>query len=487
MSTPQRRPSARGAGIAGDDYQHLYSWLQALSLRQDPSVIKIGLEVGGGHNVDDVVVFRREPPSRYYQIKFVTDQREALTYQWFMTAPPGTRKSPLQRFHASFVTLTQDGVRPEMVFETNRLPAAGDPILTRISGAANLLVPRLFEDGVARATSEARAEWAAHLEITDDELAEMLAHLQIRPGRLAFEELREHCSWRMGDVGLKNDLDSVDVGMNEMSRLVREGVRELDAEGLQQIIDDNRLEVTDQRATLLVQQLDHDPAPEYATAALDWVALFDGDEPGTRRQLRDPSGWNAVLRPQIQDAVGELRGQGVRDVLLAGKMRLSVGMLAGFELRDVAGFSVAIRQRDQEWQSAITPEPVEVEVEVIEIGRGAEVAVGLSVSAHVEADVRAHIARENLQVGKLVIIKPPAGVGRYSISSAAEALGLANAILDTVRAQLDERPPVMHLFQAGPLGLAVLLGHLWNHIPDTVLYEGMGGGRGYAPTFTLPG
>src|SRR5947209_3251445 len=53
MNIPDR-PSARGAGIAGDDYQHLFTWLQALKLLiTDEGVIGIGLEVGGGHNVDD--------------------------------------------------------------------------------------------------------------------------------------------------------------------------------------------------------------------------------------------------------------------------------------------------------------------------------------------------------------------------------------------------------------------------------------------------
>src|SRR5439155_6377772 len=124
--------SARGAAIAGDDYQHLFTWVQALRLLRESDVVKIGLEVGGGHNVDDVVVYRNARPTLYHQVKLVTDQREPLTYTWFMTVPRGAQKSPLQRFYASFERLTRDGVRPEMVFETNRWPEAEDPILTLI-------------------------------------------------------------------------------------------------------------------------------------------------------------------------------------------------------------------------------------------------------------------------------------------------------------------------------------------------------------------
>jgi hypothetical protein len=43
----------------------------------------------------------------------------------------------------------------------------------------------------------------------------------------------------------------------------------------------------------------------------------------------------------------------------------------------------------------------------------------------------------------------------------------------------------VHLFMSAPNGLALLLGHVWNRLPETVVYEHWGAGRGYFPTFRL--
>jgi hypothetical protein len=43
----------------------------------------------------------------------------------------------------------------------------------------------------------------------------------------------------------------------------------------------------------------------------------------------------------------------------------------------------------------------------------------------------------------------------------------------------------VHLFQAGPLALAVMVGYLWNRMPMTQLYEDLGPRDRYAPTFSI--
>jgi hypothetical protein len=488
MNIPDR-PSARGAGIAGDDYQHLFTWIQALKLLlTEEGVTRIGLEVGGGHNVDDVVVHFRSGAPLYHQVKFVTDQRAPLTYEWFTAVPADARRSPLQRFYDSFNTLTVNGERPRMVLETNRWPVDGDPILKHVDGRTHKLLPRLREPGPRSESGSARRAWADHLSISEDELLELLEYLEIRAGRSSFEELRENCRWLMGFVGLQADVNAVDVGMGEMRRLVRDGIRELDEALLREIIAEKRLAAAGKRATLLVQQIDQDPWPELATASVDWVELFEGDEPGARRQLRNPDGWNAVLRPQLRDAVDTIRRLDVHDVLVDGRMRLPVGFVVGFELSDVAGFAVAVQQRDEEWVGSGDRAEIELTSETIEIGQGDDLAIAISVATEAADDVRAYLEQERLPVGKLVIVRPEGGVGRDVVEGSAQAWGLANAILDAARAEVRAtRAPALHLFQAAPVGLAVLLGHIWNRMPETILYEDLSAGRGYVPTFRLPG
>src|SRR6185437_7844997 len=93
------RPSPSGPRLAGDRYQHLYTWLYgAQMLLNDPSIVRIEFEVSAAGNVDDLVVSHRNRPPRYHQIKFVTSQEEPLDTDWFTKVASGATKSPLQRF-----------------------------------------------------------------------------------------------------------------------------------------------------------------------------------------------------------------------------------------------------------------------------------------------------------------------------------------------------------------------------------------------------
>jgi hypothetical protein len=64
---------------------------------------------------------------------------------------------------------------------------------------------------------------------------------------------------------------------------------------------------------------------------------------------------------------------------------------------------------------------------------------------------------------------------------------IGQALLDAIRSEAGGHEPPLHLFAAGPLGLSLLLGHVWNRMPETQLYDDLGVGRGYAPTFRLAG
>lgn len=484
MSDEQRLPSPSGARIAGDDYQHLFTWLQALKLRREAEgVTHLELEVGGGHNVDDVVVHRATAPPLYHQLKFVVDQRAPLSHTWF-TDPAGAAKSPLLRFYESFEKLSNGG-RPEMSLVTNRWPEHGDPILTHVDGRTHKLVPRLALAGPGTGSGKARAAWAAHLDVSEPKLLEMLGHLEINAGRGSFEELREHGRWLMSAVGLLDDINAVDVGIGEMRRLVREGIRRLDTETLGEIIDQKRLARGARRGVLLVQQLEHDSYPELASASVNWVELFQGDEPAARRQLRDPAGWNTTLRPQLDAAVKEIKRQGYRDVLVTGTLRLPTALATGVGLSDVAGFSVGCRQRDAEWLSSGDRASVELLRARVEVGRGDELAVGISIAADVTEDVVEYLDTAALPVEAFVNFAPVGGVGRNVIASPDEARGYAQALLDAIRAETRRGVRKLHLFQAGPVALALLLGNVWNRLPETQLYEDLGSGCGYAASFRM--
>jgi hypothetical protein len=63
---------------------------------------------------------------------------------------------------------------------------------------------------------------------------------------------------------------------------------------------------------------------------------------------------------------------------------------------------------------------------------------------------------------------------------------MAEGIRNFARAALDESTERLHLFLAMPAGLGLLLGHRWNALRPTIVYEHLGVGRGYFSTFVVP-
>ena len=70
------------------------------------------------------------------------------------------------------------------------------------------------------------------------------------------------------------------------------------------------------------------------------------------------------------------------------------------------------------------------------------------------------------------------------ITSSAHATATAVGIRDVVRQLAREHGAQrLHLFLAVPHGLALLLGHLWDRMPPTLVYEDLGAGNAYQPAF----
>lgn len=86
-----------------------------------------------------------------------------------------------------------------------------------------------------------------------------------------------------------------------------------------------------------------------------------------------------------------------------------------------------------------------------------------------------------------VTVAPKTGAGEAAVRDGAHARGLATSIRDRVR-DLARRHKAkrVHLFLVIPKGLALLLGHKWDRMPDTQLYDDLGPSRGYSPGFRIP-
>lgn len=479
-------PSSSGVRLAGDDFQHVFTWLKAMRcLVRGSNVERVEFEVREAGNVDDVVVHHTDRPPTYHQIKFVVDQRQPLTHEWFMEPPRPNAATPLKRFYDSFIKLGGPDAPPDMVLYTNRGIAPSDPLMRFIAGLDDRLVPRAFAPGPGTDTGQARAAWAAHLGIEEAALQAMLASLRIQAGEASLRTLQERCQDTMGMLGLRSDEAAIMVAIGAVRTLIQEGRRSLDRASVDELIKGLGLPAAPPRATLLIQCLEREAWPDSSTAAVDWVDLFVGDEPRARRQLIDPDDWEGRLRPELRAAVAQVHAQRFDRVLVTGTYRLSIATLAGAEMPRVAGFHVARRQGPgDEWSSDGAHAAVSLERVSRDLGDGEEVAVALAIAADLADDVEAFCGDALPSIGELVVLSVEGGPGRHAIPDADTARGVAEALVNELRTA-GRRAPLLHLFQAAPSGLSLLLGHAWNRITETQLYDDLNSPARYTPTFRL--
>lgn len=480
--------SPSGARIQGDDYQHLYGWYQALRLLiPTQGVERVEIESEGAGNVDDVVIRRPALNDEYVQVKYSVDASKPVTSDWLTTPLSVKGKSPLQRLAASWCALkAHPRANPLMTLFTNRVLDPHDPILMLRDGHRGVVGPRLAQQKPGSKAAMQRAAWAAHTGLSDTDLIDLLHHLAFKTDQGASNALIEATCDRMRSVGLRADELDASAGVSAVRDWVKAGVREIDASRLAGEVERRGLRGGVQYSTLVVDAIDRAHWPDVAAAHLDWVDLFDGAEPRARVQLRDPSLWSAKIRPEMIAAARALEAKGISRIVVRGYMRLPLWFLAGTELPDTRGHHVACTQNGAWWSSEIAPSEYRVLAPRTAINQGDDLAVGISVTNHVADDVLAYCKRTGVPAGWLVEVFPEKGVSRSAIADNAEAVGWARAVRESIRSAIrDTGARRVHLFISGPAGGALLLGHSWNRVAPTMVYEHLGA-AGYAATFEVP-
>ena len=239
--------------------------------------------------------------------------------------------------------------------------------------------------------------------------------------------------------------------------------------------------------SLLIQAIDRDFMPESADVVLDWGALFEGTDPRTRRNLINSQNWNKKLRPAIRRASHKLRGLGYKKILVRGYMRLPTWFTVGTEFSKTASFEVTPMWNGQTWESEGETDdyPIRTTYDKKISGKN-EIAIAVAISADIFSDVNAFLKSKH-SIGRFVMITPKNGPSNLSIKTASQARGCSLKIRDLLRILTKKyNSKKVHLFLAMPCGLALLLGHRWDRMPDTQLYEDLGTRKGYAPSFMIP-
>jgi hypothetical protein len=444
------------------------------------------LEIEADHAgaVDDVVQRHADHPHTYTQVKYTSRTGSVLDTDYLLTRRRGGR-SLLEKLLASWRLLRTDRAAPSLELVTNRVLSPTDGLLSLCDGRTDLLMPAAATATPRSLAGRTLAGWAAHLNTSPAELLTMLEHLRFHTGRGVSAE-RERAAALMLAAGLRADGPALRLGTATVADWVLQGRRVLTPEEITEQIDTLGLRVAEARATLLIQAIARDVHPDDATVALDWVDLFDGDEPALRRSTKDPAAWNR-MSSELDIAINQLRDDGHREVMLRGAMRLATFFTVGARLARVTGVTVHYARDGAVWSSsARRTEPAALQVNRVRLDQGADLAVAFGITLDPTGAVARYLRSAGIPVRELLTLLPGRGPHDQSVASPGHAVSLAQQLRDRVRAELEHHAAArVHLFQAGPAGLSFLTGHRWNRVAPTLLYEDLGAGAGYTPTFAV--
>lgn len=475
-----RSPSAARQG--GDDFQHLVAWnriLRALPEQRGLVAVEVeALEVG---NVDDVVVRTTAVPDEFTQVRYGVDLAHPITTSYLTKSKPkGT--SLLTKFHKTWLHLGgAAGRHPNLQLITNKTADPDDVLVRNVDGRTSTLDIALRAAPPISPLADVRRGLASHLGVVEEQLLDFLQDLHLRLG-CQYASEAEHAASLMLASGMHYDRRAIRAGIDMVRQWVLEGRRVLEATEVRVEIERTGLVADEPWASLVVQAIDHDPHADDADLALDFVYFYPGEDPKQRRQLT-ASAYDEI-HEELKMAAQTLRASGSDRVLVSGAMRLPTWFAAGEALAEVAGFTVLCGRANQAWASDPRATPTEVNVARRRLGDQGAVAVVVALATDPTEEVEATLTETGLPVSTILTVRAH---DHSRVVDEAHANALAVAIKEAVRAELRaERADEVHLFMAAPAGLALLLGHTWNRVAPTTVWEDLGR-SGYTPAYRFDG
>lgn len=486
MTGPLARPGRTGVRIAGDHYQWLHAWSGCLRMLADADnpplnpVVTVGVEVDEVGNLDDVVLVRQQPPHSYAQVKYAVDATTPMNTAFLTKPSPSGGPSVLQKIAKAWTGLRADDAPVDLTIVTNRTADHGDVLMAGRDARTGLLLPQAAEQGPKSARGKQRTVWAEHAGLSEAALIDLLSVLRFDVGR-DLGLVTDIVELRMLLAGLRADPAAIEAAAAWVAQQVRNGCRQFDVTAVRSAIDDLRLRQGPEWTVVSVATLKPDPVAMDAVHKLDWVDRFAGLDAFSKRRPEAPATW-AQLQADIEAIPAAIHGH--PRVAITGSLRQATAFAVGASLRMVTGVDVGVIQRGSMWQSLadygsaaeladIPPQP---------IGQGDEIAVVIEVATTITDDVTEFLREQRLPVGRLIVLQPAAGVGDGSVKDGTAANALAVALRNSIRTAA-RRTPRVHLFLAGPMALALLLGHRWNRVAPTTVYEDLV--NTYDPAFMI--
>jgi hypothetical protein len=490
---------AVGARLKGDEYQHLSAWGHALELllpqRQVASVI---VEDAKALSADDVTLLRADGsyiPDTYHQIKYHVDHRDGYSVETLTAAETGQSSLVTKWFRSWERLLTnRPGRRLEIEIVSNWGWTADDDLRALVddSGA---LKDEFFTATGRKKAADLRKTLADHVGAAPDAFEGFARTLRFTFGFSNLQKVAQQVSERMEHQGLKHDDNALTLAIGIVRQWIMDGRQEVTRADLEAVIGDRDLWLPEETkpsvnvylSTIKSQKFDIDP--DYH---LDWREYFVGDTPARGHETRDPGDWNGKMMPALRAFEERVSSETNKRLIRArGKARLSAWLAFGWTFSDVAGYTIEAEQRDQFWQ---TNTPPNADFTLKSNGpdgerldtEGETVAVGLSITGDIEADVRRHLVQRPEKVRAALFIHPARGPSPDAVRNSGDATALAIGAKQLMwEFATRQRAKRLLLYYMGPAGGACFIGHRLNAVcRDVQIMEHTN--PGYIPSFTLP-
>ena len=282
----------------------------------------------------------------------------------------------------------------------------------------------------------------------------------------------------------RTDDDAINSGVLAVRGWVKDGGGPKTADDVRLRSCERGLLARDGTLLFAVHGIERTVTPTPPNIELDFVDLYDGHAVQAKQLPRPLSQWEDKVRPDIDAAARILKAFGVQRVHVAGSMRLPMWFAVGRALPRVGKSILSVEQVGGEWSTGVEPEPVVPrELNRSSVSAGSDVAIALGCRLTPTPQVMNFLTASGLPVDRLVVLGPPGALSHTSVPSGAWALGWTQAARDLIRGEAAAAGASrVRGFMLCPSGIALMLGHHWNMLPDTTLYEFVG--QTYEPTIS---
>lgn len=500
-----------GARTEGDVFQGLFFWRQAADLLRPNSLVeRVVLEHDEADGVDDVAVFYRKPgvnaggwmvSADYYQLKYHVDNRDSYSTDALIDPKFINRKSSLlQRFHSAYRSLSSEHTGFRLHLASNWRWKDDDRLAQLLREYDGELPAKFFEDGPRGVLGKVREKWRTHLGLEDDNFRQFAKALRLQLDHFGRRDFKAYVYATLEAVGLQTP--SADRAACPYESLVQQFL--MNGPNCFDVVSFR--ELCEREGLLLTKGSSGTPQPpsvgvrsflrfaERLELEVDEIICVSDNFEG--RHLAPGGSWHTAASKVLTF----LGNPGRRARLRAGPSTIalechgSFALLAGWELSRNTGVNIAPIQKPslEIWRLSTDAEcdASWITQTVARTPDYQDIAICLSVTHDIRADVEAFLASEGApQVNRLVLVSPIGGPSPLSVREPSHGYRLAAQLPRILSESRLSRAALAHVFFACPNALMFFIGQQREALGRIALYEfdfGIERDGSYSHSVSLP-